>query len=253
MRISVILILVIAVFATAEPLSACEMIRFPPTSHDPERTALTGVVREHLWSKIPAGAKTPTHGFAVEVTEADSVVSPGELVRVFPLATGLDCEPVPRDREDVEREYPIGAVVSLVGKIQMNPSPLVMSWAGSLGSVARRPTDMSRMQNGCLDFRQFKEAYAEASGAYSGDLAWRTFHLLAYEDFEFFSCLGLLELPTDPSSRDDSFVNLSYYSAYKRIRHKHARESFSTLLKNYGVSMRERRRIMKRVLRRKAA
>ena len=130
---------------------------------------------------------------------------------------------------------------------------MLMSWADSFGSVAVRPGYTPGTDSGCLDFRQFKESFeAHPDDAFSIEIAWRNFHRSAYEDYEFFRCLGLLEDVADSSERVAGYLNLSHYSAYDRIRPEHARERYTALLKNAGFLRRDRRRIMKSVRQREA-
>ena len=227
-------------------VAACEIMSFPPTSRDSSLATFEGTVLGYSKEAVSLGAPILASGVLIEVTKSLGVVRVGSTVTVVPLDTGSSCERVPRTLENIKREYPPHSKVAVVGEIEDGSAQLILSWAETFGTLARVLDLAPRTDGGCLDFSRFKQRYEDNSyDTYSLEVAWRNFHRRAYEDYEFFLCLSLLEELAETSDGVSDFLNLSYYSRYDRIRPKHAKVSYRTLLTNAGLSKRARRPLVK--------
>jgi hypothetical protein len=182
----------------------------------------------------------------VAITDSLGLLPVNSQVTVVPIAMGIDCKAAPRSREDVEREYPTGASITVVGPIETDAMPTILSWADDFGSVALTPGNTSFTASGCLDFLEFGSSYEDdSSSGFSIETAWSIFHRSAYEDYEFFRCLELLEAIAEFDVSVEGYSNLSHYSGLDRGSIELSTDLFRTLLKSSNLPRRDRKRLMR--------
>lgn len=226
------------------------MITVPPARLDPNLVAFVGRVQQQLTPRQIPGVARPAAGITVVATTVLSGVEREATVEVFPLTVDPGCTPIPRDPADLPQQYPVGALVAVIGR----PFPYdahaptnqtaVVTWPSDYGGVGRVPDHVDRTSSGCLDFRAFQTTYETVySQAWSPEIAWRDAQRAWFEDFEFLSCLAAIGRMADPTQREDAIRSMGFSSGYHAVDPTVARKLYSKLVKRASLPRSSRVRL----------
>lgn len=224
------------------------MIHLPPLTHELENSAavvgeVVGYVSDA--SILPGSETVP--GVVVDVQE-QLLGSQAETVHVFLLRVDLACEPIPEVADMVSTQYPVGASVTVVGKIRsVNPGHLTLvSSSESFGHLAQTPDSLLRTVSGALDFEEMRKQYEQNTyDTFSPEVAWRNAQRGWLEDFEYLRGLQMLAV-VPPAQRPPIARNLIDYKGWRRYRDTLPLENFKELLQLYEVPQSERGTLLTR-------
>ena len=246
-----LLALLIAVLFTSRSNSACSRIGLPPVEPNPELVAFDGVVTAHFAAKAIPRLEKPAPGLVVKIKNVISNHVLTAEVEVFPLIDQISCDPSPSDLGDIEKRYPVGAIVAVMGRLlssmdSSRPQRAQMAtWPSDLGGVARIPEGVSRLANGFLDFHAFSATYEPNSYDHlSPDVAWRNAHRDWFEDYEFLRCLIALQKGLRIEDSERLLNSMGHYLRYSGINGQLAREQYRALVKQAKVPRHDRKRLL---------
>jgi len=213
----------------ARPANACSLSAEARTElprKDVPR--LAGVVTGHVQAPASLG---PFKGASALMIRVDDVVSgplsKGETL-VVPLPFGPSCQTVPYQPKDIERFYPVGTPVVVLGDLRKAPETragvAVVAEMNRGGYVEAVPANVPRTSNGDLDF-----------GRYDANLRW------LFREFEFDRVV--LTLNGAPvATRAERLRNLARYAGFADM--PSSRQTYGKLVLGSGVSPADRDRLL---------
>src|SRR5215470_6826208 len=162
-RLTVTICTVLMCLAVHRSAQACEMILIHRGLPRPESILVLGVVVGH------AETARPTDGIALapSLVVRPTVVVSGRIakgtVQVVPLSNGIDCTTGPMRLTDVERLYPIGALIGIypasTASAESRSTGMIVVETTEGGFVAVMPQNVKRTGNGDLDFDFFEKQH----------------------------------------------------------------------------------------------
>jgi hypothetical protein len=198
---------VLMCLAVHRPLQACSMGLSYRGLPRPGAILVLGVVVGHMQTARPIDGIAVAPSLLVRPTVVVSGSIAQETVEVVPLSYGTDCRTtVPMRPTDLERLYPIGALVGISPAWRTSPESrstgMIVVETNQGGFVAVMPQDVKRTPNGDLDFDFF-----EKQNGYS-PYSW------TLGEFEFARAIVALRQAL-PGERVNRLLNLIHYEAFR--------------------------------------
>jgi hypothetical protein len=175
--------------------SGCSLISIPPVEVNPDEAVFSG----RVVGMVEHGQGGPAL-WGIRVTVLESILSPGGLVEeyiVFPFFLGSDCSKSPVPKDWLQKEYPLGASVWVVGsRFESDDSGrLWETWEGSGSYIARNSTRPVATARTMFDYRDNPNA------------------LLA--EFELRKDLLRLKQSRTPREKERILQRLAFYHGFK--------------------------------------
>ena len=197
---------VLICFAVQRPSQACEIISTYRGLPRPGSTLVLGVVVRYSETARPIDGIALAPSLVLRPTVVISGPIAQETVQVVPLFFGADCTTVPMKPTDLQRQYPIGALIGISpawkASAESHSTGVIVVEMNQGGFVAAMPQDVKRTPNGDLDFDFFEQQHGYAQ--YSWTLG----------EFEFARAIVALR-QAPPTERVNRLLNLVHYGAFR--------------------------------------
>lgn len=223
--------------------AACSVGPAPPASKiGPSVVVFAGVVEGYVDEgyALPIDLlkdKPTAAGLRVRVTEGVARAQAGALMDVYPMGHGPDCKSRPYGIGTVQERYRVGTTVAVVafsepGEVGI-PTTVRSFEIGNHGITAV-PADYPRTANGTMNFAQVSKF--SRAGVESTEDWQRRYAARAFQYYETYKSLALLESATDESSKVLELENIRYYYGYQCMMVRYARNLFVELVHNARLS-----------------
>lgn len=244
-------LLALAVLVTAgafDDASACSRSRGGLVLPEPNRFALSGIVIGYTEARGAIRKVERARGLRVQLEDSPS--GGPEEMHWYPLATAPDCSDLSFTIEELRQQYPLGEAVIVVARIVTSPTEsarLVIVNSDDFGPIAHVPARQLSAAPGGFDFESVWREQSKATEArttFSEQLAWRDFHRSAHEDYEFYRASLLLRQGND-AGRSAQLKRLSYYSRFRTLPLREAKQQYEQLVRWSGVPSSARNQLLR--------
>ena len=190
--------------------------------------------------------KPTAAGLKVRVTEGVVRAQAGTLMDVYPMGHGPDCKSRPYGIDTVQERYRVGTTVAVVafsepGEVGI-PTTVRSFEIGNHGITDSGPADDPHTANGTINFAQVSKFLH--SGVESTEDWHRRYAARAFQYYETYKSLALLESATDEPSKVMELENIRYYYGYQCMMVRYARNLFVDLVHNTRLSESAQTRVL---------
>jgi hypothetical protein len=180
----------------ALPVRPCEVIVFPPAGFPAGLVLFVGKVTAYQNAETTIAGVTKPFGLRVRVIDALVGVARDSEVAVYRLPDGPDCKPYEPEADEIQREYPVDSLVSVVGSpvdsaaATLGRAQAVFAESNDFGQIARVPSLSFDGTRDPFDFRAFEREYEQLP---ANGMLWRNAQRDWYADYRFLKTLFLIE------------------------------------------------------------